>query len=265
MKTSALVDAAYKKLKQDNYYDTVNLFLRHRIAQFETSDDFQERLNNVESVVDQLQWAKVEENELLKEWIGSISFRCLSKKIKGDSLAKKDTEGNEESPCYITNVRTSDLYKVESINYFIDAPIELHILDVIWSMEVGNILDKQIDEYCLGNRLERTDEEKHQPSYGPLFKIYHRQYEKWRNTAIKKAEKALENDTNVLIIGLDIKQCYYHLEADWAGIEKTVHRYTFKQALCKAIKQVGSKYHGILKPYLHITHPTAKSLTGLPE
>jgi len=34
---------AYVKLKQDAYYDTVNIFLRERIARFEISTEFENK------------------------------------------------------------------------------------------------------------------------------------------------------------------------------------------------------------------------------
>ena len=42
---SELVEWAYKKLKQNNYYDKTALFLRHRLVEFEAGPDFEDRMN----------------------------------------------------------------------------------------------------------------------------------------------------------------------------------------------------------------------------
>jgi hypothetical protein len=249
---------AYKKLKQSNYYDTVNLFLRHQIAEFEASADFQERLNNVQTVITNLEKNGFKRCGLLDEWIEAISFRCLPKSIKTDD------PDNHDGSCFVSNIRTDEQYVVEGVNYFIEAPIELHILDIFWSMEVGVILEEDLLPSCLGNRLERIGEGENQHNTGRLFKIFHRQYSKWRDTAIKKAQKALENETSVLIIGLDIKQCYYHVETDFNRIDESILEDPFKKGLSKIIQKIGAKYQDILKSYLHVTNPTAESIQGLP-
>jgi len=249
---------AYRRLKQVAYYDTVNLFLRHQLSEFEASPEFQKRLENVQTVLTTLKENGFEKCEFLRNWIEAITLRCLPKSIKGDKPDKND------GSCYISNVRSTEQYKVESVNYFIEAPIELHIIDVIWSMEVGTILEKELDPYCLGNRLEQSGEGGNRHDAGRLFKIFHRQYAEWRDTGIKKAQKALENDTSVLIIGLDIKQCYYHIETDFKSIGEAVSEDPFKKALSKVIQEIGAKYQNVLKTFLHVTHPTAESIQGLP-
>lgn len=254
------ITLAYKKLKQTIYYDNVNLFLRCQIAEFETSNNFQERLDNVQNVITKfIKKGFVKECELLNEWINSISFKCLPKTIKAD-----EEDNNDDGACFLSNIRTKEQYDLEGVNYFIDAPIELYILDIIWCMEVGIQLEEELSSACLGNRLEPLNRDDAQHNSGRLFKIFHRQYSKWRDTAIEKAGKALENDTNVLLIGLDIKQCYYHINTDFDKIEKYFLHDTYKKGLSEIIKKIGKQYHEITKSYFRITNPSAENIKGLP-
>ena len=48
----------------------------------------------------------------------------MPKKLQETAYEKN----NDSRPIVLTNVKSEDNYFVESINYFIEAPIELHIL-----------------------------------------------------------------------------------------------------------------------------------------
>ncbi|ACL05432.1 conserved hypothetical protein [Desulfatibacillum aliphaticivorans] len=254
-----LVQSAYKKLKQDCYYDTVNLFLRYEMAQFEVSDDFNDRMEALSDFVDDLQDSGEIDETQFKRWLKKISCWCLPKAINNS-----EPEQNGDS-CFISNIRTERQYEVNSVNYFIKAPIELFILDVIWSMKVGVLLDRRLEEYCLGNRLEYAGHELPMDENGKLFKIYHRQYSMWRDTAIDKAKKALENGTDIMIIGLDIMQCYYHIKVDWNSIEAVVANDYFGMSLCTILKRISTKYIKKLRKNTEITHPTVMAEDeGLP-
>ncbi len=254
------VQTAYRKLKQECYYDTADLFLRQRIANFECAHDFKDRLIAVASFLEFLDsednyW---ESNEQFNEWLDKISFHCLPKKINSEN----STRESSDSPRFITNLRSSKRYEMEEVNYFIDAPIELHIIDVLWCINVGVQLDRQLIVNCLGNRIISSDNDSSSDSSG-LFKIFHRQYSKWRDTAIRRAEKALENETDILLIGLDIKQCYYHMEIDWDRLNQEVTDEK-NNRLNKTLNLIISKFTACIYDHLQITHESAKDIQGLP-
>ena len=220
------IDAAYRQLKQDSYFDSVDLFLRDRIATFESSTDFEKRLDSVVAVLnDLLHGASPDSIGLLNEWINKINFHCLPKSFK--SL---ENESNQTGPLlkndrvnniihFISNDRSLQEYAVDKANYYIDAPIELHIIDIIWSTTVGPILDKDLIEYCLGNRLDLDESGIYNSRSSRLFKLYYKQYATWRDKAIEYSLRELsENKRDIIIIGLDIKQFYYNTEVDWVGI-----------------------------------------------
>jgi len=49
-----LVHLAYRLLKQDTYYDKMDLFLRTNVATYEVSDSFQKRQYTLAMIVDEL-------------------------------------------------------------------------------------------------------------------------------------------------------------------------------------------------------------------
>jgi len=254
------VQTAYIKLKQECYYDTVDLFLRQRIANFECANDFKDRLIAVASFLETLDSEEndLENNEQFNEWLDTINFYCLPKGIRSEN----STTENSNTPRFITNFRSSNQYEVEEVNYFINAPIELQIIDVLWCMNVGAWLDQQLIDNCLGNRIIFSDNDSSSGSSG-LFKIFHRQYSKWRDTAIRKAEKALENGTDILLIGLDIQQCYYHMAIDWDRLNKEA-RGEKDHRLNHALKLIFNKYAACIYDSLKTTHESAKDIQGLP-
>ena len=254
---------AYKKLKQDVYYDTTDIFLRSRIAAFETSDNFNERLQDVACCLKD----SLKKQNIINGWLNKINIRILPKNIVFDKLDDKSQltqVENQDQISLITNLRTHHEYWVKGVNYFIDAPVELHILDTLWCMNVGKRLDEQLDDSCLGNRLNKYSDLDDKTQTTGLFKIFISQYSKWRDTAIKRAETALENNANVLLIGLDIKQCFYHLDSEWNEIEKITIPNALEAKLTDVVKKIHNKYYEIASSFLDITHPSAREIKGLP-
>ncbi len=258
--TRKLVDLAYRKLKQESYYDTVDLFLRQRVAEFEDSPQFNERLDALSRVVEMILSNAASSTfcSELNGWLEKVSFRLLPKSV---SITKSKKEKNDNKDVsFITNYRSAQKYHLKALNYFIDAPIELHILDVIWCLKVGARIDEKLVNGCLGNRMLHQDGK--QSSFSGLFKIFHRQYSEWRDTAIKRAQNALENKSDVLLIGLDIKQCFYHLEADWSALDGEAGDANI--GLNRALRLVYDTYHQRISQFLSVTHKTAQNIQGLP-
>jgi len=248
------VENAYKKLKHEAYYESINLFLRDRIAEFESDKNFSERMENIAELLNYGDNNDKSSEFLFKKFLEKISFKCLPKRIKDD----------EEANFLISNNRSFEKYELEKINYFIDAPIELHILDILWCIEVGKDLDKKLDKYCLGYRFKNNADNLFSKNNNGLFKLYHNQYSKWRDTAILKAKNTLENGSNVLIIGMDIKECYYHIETDWKTIKKLNGNDLLKTRLTYYLEQIHKQYYNKILRFLNKTHKSVKDIIGLP-
>lgn len=261
-----LVDCAYRLLKQDAYYDKMDLFLRAVLAEFESDHEgFHKALATLAEIVDDLRSPKLSPETVatIKKWIDRVDFRMFPKSVDlphQNPLEHENTDTQnkpqKDESRFITNVRTDDEYRIAEqggVQYFIHAPVEIYILSTLWCMTCGTTLDQQLDPWCLGNRLEQQVDDLNKQSR--LFKIFHYQYEKWRNTAIERAESLLEQGTSSVLVSLDVKQCYYHLEVKWDDTDLTdlVFGHLGKH-LARILDRVHSVYHGKIKSYLEQTH-----------
>ena len=224
--------SAYRFLKTYTYHENINLFLKTRLANFEetyisapinsirkdyeSSDITEDRENitvydifniflesdsSTENPFNQLIHVLNSEapwdNEFFIGWLNDISFNLLPKNVEiGDAK-----ESDSTRPLFLTNKKTDNKYRVTKVNYFVDAPIEIHILETMWTLLVGSRLDEKLTTECYGNRIsdfvsgyrrdfydsEETDLTKRQ---GEIFKRYIEQYNQWRDQAIASANVA---------------------------------------------------------------------------
>lgn len=206
MDNNDILDKAYKKLKSNVYYDKTNLILRDRIVNFEYCHrhNLKYHLHNL--------WKAFASGgpdwEAKKETILSeIDVKLLPKKVK--------TQTAEDGPSrVVTNFIASRKIDVDEIQYFIDMPIEGHILGVLWVFLVGCKLDQELEK-CYGNRIRKKLYENSSltPTYSPyLFEPYFQNYESWRDTALQKAQEYLKHGDDVLIMSLDFKRFFYSVD-----------------------------------------------------
>ena len=151
---------------------------------------------------------KLKENKNIKKY-GKISYYTQPKSFENNIVEEKDT-------LIVTNRYVSDMYIMKNFNFFIDIPIELHIINVLWIMKLGYLLDSQYchysnksKSYCYANKLQFDDDTEKLLPGNKLFKTYAYQYQKWRDECIEVAEDLLNNHkTDVIIVSLDIKRYY---------------------------------------------------------
>lgn len=212
------VENAYLKLKTDAYYDRVNLFIRARIAEFENEyinkdngfkfDDLKKKIKELVN--------NSNDNEEFTNWLEDINYRIIPKTI---SNGETDPFNDRN---IITNLRESTEYNVDKFNYYIDAPIPLQILSVLWIENVGIYLDSKLDKSCLGYRIQEDSLNNTNITSHRLFKFYVTQYNNWRDNAIKRATTLLDEGENILLGAVDIKECFYHLKVDFTKIIRTI-------------------------------------------
>ena len=195
-----LVKDAYLKLKNFSYYDNLNFFLRDRIAQFENRRNFERAFKKIADLIND---KKIEESKNFARWLNQIDYKVLPKKIKFGKPSDDDNETGEVGT-FISNVRTADEYTVKDVNYFICAPIEIQLLDVLWIYKAGALLDNELSDAVYGYRLDKNIKE--QPHWASsLFKLYINQYNAFRDGAINSATNIIEEKraTDVAIFSLD--------------------------------------------------------------
>ena len=265
--TNTLYDTVYRKLKQAVYYD-FDLFLKKKLASYESESEnkndilkiFKSIENSDNSISDEL-------GEAIDGWINQISFYVLPKLVSPhpNQEAIDNPENNEKYG--LSNVISSDNYYWHGLNYYIDMPIPLHMLDVLWIMKVGAYLDEELGDCCFGNRVhENLCERKNEDTSSHLMKIYGKQYAFWQNKALEFANNAIDNNEIVDILTLDFKQFYYHIEGDFGEIEAHITKKSEEAAfkgnlqtnlfLTSILLRIHEKYFEVVNNYISVTNST---------
>jgi hypothetical protein len=223
------IKIAYNKLKTYIYYDNTELFLREKLVEFETDTSKEDStinwgvspqyadLKDIDDIFSKKQ-TNIDDNinlklEKLANQINDFSdksefFNLLFKKIDVKFFPKKIFRQPEEEN-FITNKKIQQNYAVEKITAFIDLPLEIHIISVLWINRYGIKFDKDLLHECQGNRLLLNKEKSNTINNSSLFKPYFTQYQKWRDESIIVAQNLINNGKNALFINLDIKD-YFH-------------------------------------------------------
>lgn len=231
------VHNAYVKLKTYIYYDSSNLFMRKQLAIFETD------LRDVDGIFfgkrsEYLEFERIYDLDLdddlelyerkLYVFTAALNshdtspdyFYKFLNQIKAKFLPKKIHTENEKTDI-ITNKRTATTYYISRSAVFIDLPIELHLISLLWILKNGVELDKSLFEGCYGNRLILNKEKTKVVHGSGLFKPYPKQYQKWRDKSVEIAEKHFESGDNVLILNLDIRDFFYSVRIPIEDIAKS--------------------------------------------
>ncbi|WP_430737596.1 reverse transcriptase domain-containing protein [Psychrobacter sp. VH5] len=237
--TAEMIEKAYKYLKTYAYNEKYNLFIKKRVAEFEfaqcrdTSNQSTDYPNlNYSLLEDFFQTFSEKINN--ENFLESEEFTALLNKIEVRYLPKRFLEVSDEKDSYkeenfYTNNNSKERYKFEGCNFIIDAPIEFHLLDVLWSLLVGSELDNSLSDDCYGNRLSKDAKSfitNHTSEYksNKIYKYYFTQYDHWRRNAVKQAASISENNEDVAILSLDIKSFYYNLDIDFRNLPENKYR-----------------------------------------
>ncbi len=250
------IEIAYLKLKTDAYYDRVNLFIRAKIAEFE--EEYINRgngskFNNLKRTIKDLINESKDKKEFLN-WLEEINYRIIPKTIK-NGVADLFDEKN-----IITNLREGMDYSVEKFNYYIDIPIPLQILSVLWVENIGIYLDSKLDKSCLGYRIQGNSLRNANITSHRLFKFYVTQYNSWRDNAIKRATTLLDEGENILLGAIDIKECFYHLHVNFTEIfekikeENDLKDVLFFDRLNSILGEIYTSYQERIVSNIKITH-----------
>lgn len=243
-----IVDA-YRKLKTYFYYDNSNLFMKRKIADFECKNE------DIEQIFEQLAEKLNNQSEDVSKYIitdqssrnNLIDFYLLPKSFENNILE------NDCKNIIITNRYTSEVYEFSKFNFLIDIPIELHIINVLWLVKLGYLLDSdycyysdKYTSYCYANRLEIDEDKECILPGNKLFKLYSLQYQKWRDDCIEATEDLLNNHKkDAIIISLDIKRYYPSAKLNYEDINialrqkcdnKQFEKYKFLTNILKNIR-----------------------------
>jgi hypothetical protein len=219
------IKEAYIKLKSYIYYDNTDILLRKKLVEFEsnrTKDDIisqlkssgkpyvgikgiskmsiSERIDTKLELITNALNNYHQKPQFFDYFLNQINVNFYPK-----SFQKEKSEKN-----FITNKRIEeDGYKIDRVTAFIDAPIEIHIISVLWIIEHGIKYELKLSDNCFGNRLLLNRNKDKIVQGSSLFKPYYKQYQKWRDESVEVAQNIINKKKNVLFLNLDIRD-YFH-------------------------------------------------------
>ena len=234
MFTKVEIEEAYQNLRNYFYYEKYDIATRYKIFNWsiENVSNFTDELNN---------------NRSFEKYINQISLKFYPKTFEEKA---KTTSQN-----YYSNFQLDQSAVVSNFMIFIDAPVELHILSVLWIKSIGRDLDSELGENCFGNRLLSYSN-----SYKKLFKKYNNEYRNWWKGALDTSKTYLENKKNVSILTFDIKSFYHSVEFDFDKIVISGQHSAKKQFLNTHLKNVHIAYKKLL---IRTNHPGVNQLNTL--
>jgi len=220
-----ILSKAYKKLKSHLYTDKTLLKEKIALSRFE---------NNIDKNIPKLSSAILSIDNLeLDNYIKNIKYTLVPKKLDTsipNGIYSNQTKENE--------------YKIKSFNIFIDAPIEIHLISMLWTMSVGEKLDNFLCENIKGNRLHRDKYNKFSNESYKLFNPYYEGYSSFRDDAIDMATHLHSKNLDVTVLNIDIKEFYYNINFNFVddldNIEDTYELNQFMQ-------KIHNKFHTEVK------------------
>lgn len=213
------IEEAYRKLKSYFYYDNFSSVIRESIARFEASNDFENRL---ESLRKYLNLRNPQNSPFLSKYLEGINVLTIPKSYK-----QKNPENKDEF--ILTNKIASLPFSLDRLNYLIDAPIEIHIISVLWIIKEGFHLQECYDRHNYAYKIA-LEEGKNKVVPGlRLFEKYFEQYQDWRDKSIDTAKSLLENNQDATIIQMDIKEYFHNVSVDFDVIKRQIKERTLKQ------------------------------------
>lgn len=269
--SEAAVKKAYLFLKSYAYHENLNLFLKQRVASFEVNE-FNGALSKLTHFLNDDGWK--ESNEF-SGWLEGIDYHLLPKAInRAEDLVQN--EHNVKKGLFITNVRDSDSYNVSKVNYFINASVELHIIEILWCIVVGPALENELSSDCYGNRMHTSakpysgDIDKKESN--ALFKRYIQQYNKWRDQSIDVATNISKDGEDVALLSLDLKSYFYHIDLDFVQMRDVINAFYSEDLnnlalalkLTEILQLIFNKYNQKISLRLNETHTECNNKQGLP-
>lgn len=209
MKT--MLQGAYKKLKSYYFYDKTLLFIKEKLAEFESDDD------HFLQTFDTLSNALIHEDlAYFEELIGQLDYQVFPKSFVSVSKSPSTVVGSIDHRKNIAKV-----------NFFIDVPIELLILDCLWMLCIAKIGNKKYGNqpcsyagkfkqsiffFNQDGLFDGIDWESNR-----CFEPYYENYSRWQKDAFKKLRQGVETQ-NQLMLSLDLKSFYYSVRFEFKSL-----------------------------------------------
>lgn len=210
--TNRMLEGSYKKLKSFFYFDKTQLFVKKYMAEFESDRNrFSETFMAISENL------STRNMRYFKALIDQVGFRIMPKKFISTQCI---------SDCINSSVDHKQ--KISKVNFFIDMPIELYIIDFLWTLLIGKISTEKrnLFRYAAATRFKKSLFNKSTELKTGIdfdsnrsFKPYFGLYSAWRNNAFKVIEKQHKKSDTILLC-LDLKSFYYSVEFNFSKIKE---------------------------------------------
>lgn len=225
---------AYSKLKAYIYYDNFNLFLRKQLSEFE--------FNNID-LIPVFQKLTDDINIYLKTGTLSDSLEKKISEISYFIIPKSFCPKEQSNSLLITN-RDSKHYQIDKITQLFKGCIELHIISTLWITIEGIRLQHKIGNDNYGYHLPISKSTGKIESEKMLFTKYFDKYQEWRDKGIKAAKHLIDEQNNVLLISLDIKNFFHSCSIDFSALKKDLNQESI--SLTDLVQKICKKYTEIV-------------------
>ena len=261
-----MLEGSYRKLKSYYYYNKNYIIMREKIAIFESDEDAMR--SSFGKLCHLLICPNSDEANLyFLDLLEQVDFCVLPKKFENEAPKAE----------HITSNTIPKNKKLRTVNFFTDFPIELFILDTLWTLLLGKISNdqKMLTNDIYGNTLanhilykNNADNVYDSINFASprLFNIYFYKYCNWRNNAFSTLESNHSKKKNSLLLSLDIQSYYYNVKFNF-----NLHDLFGTHPLIKSIsgltnlmQQVYGRYFDIIKPYRHGFEQFSESEYPLP-
>lgn len=225
---------AYSKLKAYVYYDNFNLYLRKQLSEFEaTNIDLRPVLQNITDEINAYLHSGLL-NDSLEKKISEVSYFIIPK-----SFTPK-----EELKTLLISNKDSKHYQIDKITQLFKGSIELHIISTLWITTEGINLQNKIGNDNYGYHLPISKSSGKIESEKMLFTKYFDKYQEWRDKGIKAAKQLIDEQNNVLLLSLDIKNFFHSCSIDFLELKKDLNQNSY--SLTDLIQKICNKYTEIV-------------------
>lgn len=210
-----MVNGAYKKLKSYYYYDKNFLYIKRKIAVFEfDSADFNTKLDDLsENILN-------ENNQYFDELISQLDFQVFPKSMKStipNSDLIQDIDHNKN---------------IEKINFYIDIPIELLIIDCLWTLLIAKISSghSSVNKHSYAGSFKKSvfisnDNDLFSGidyASNRCFEPYFQNYSRWQSDAFTSINNHTSS-SSILLIGLDLTSFYYSVQFNFSSLNSLLN------------------------------------------
>lgn len=249
-KTKDIVINCYRKFKSHVYYSNNLQYLKEKIAEFEADESKMEEsfLLITEMLVNRSfdRW---------EEWLKGIKCKVFP---KVSTVVKNNTEQ------VVSNYSSFEDIIIDKVNFFINAPIEVFIVDTLWTVLIGEIIvDKKIfhDEVQANIYNDKIYSKNHSDLLASIdfnnlsiYNPYFKGYKNWKNGAIYRMEDNYDRGLNSTLLSLDLTSYFYSIDVDFEQIKKDLtseddNRYYQFDFISGLIEQLYSWYSKVLHKF----------------